>query len=103
MSAEDELIRHLTKSNDELAKSVLDVHVLTSRVHERLESLIQANASAFHELRQSREEHSGRIDETAAQVASWKAQMGLAMKVATFVGAPGLVAIVALAVKALSK
>ena len=104
------LITHLSTSVKELHTSVLDLHNLvadhktetrveSSKVANRLESLIQAHAAFVNATEERVEDHSGRIDETAAHVAAWKAQARLVIGVAGFVGVGGFFSMLVVAVK----
>lgn len=96
-----ELIRLLTESNKELAKSVLGVHVVAAETKtamvgmaKRQEDFINAHASYVRANDARAEEHADAIEKTSLQVHEWKSQQKLVLAVASFLGLGGLVAIV---------
>ena len=90
-----ELIRHLTVSVQEQSRSLYQVRGVVSSVHERQEAFIQAHAAFVDAVETRADVHSQRIDETAAQIAAWKAQARIVIGVASFVGFGGLVSMLA--------
>lgn len=87
-----QLFRHLLDGHAEITKSLYDVHGSISTVRERVEHMIVAQRASA----ERQDEHSGLIDDTAAKVMRWEAQVRLIVWVATFFGSGGLIAVIAM-------
>jgi hypothetical protein len=90
----------LTASNREMSKLMLRVHQNVSRVSERQEHLILANARFVNTTEEKIEKHDDRIDAIDLYTAGLKANIRLILWVVSFTGATGIAAAIAAIAKA---